>query len=38
MTTPAELTLYNPEYRELAHNDCLLGAATEIAERVRLSK
>ena len=27
MTTPGQPTLYKPEYCELAHNYCLLGAS-----------
>ena len=30
MPTPGQPTLYKPEYRELAHNDCLLGAANQV--------
>jgi hypothetical protein len=29
MATPGQPTLYKPEYCELAHNDCLLGAINE---------
>jgi len=30
MTTPGQPTLYKPEYIELAHNYCLLGATNEV--------
>ena len=30
MATPGQPTLYKPEYRELAHNYCLLGATNEV--------
>jgi hypothetical protein len=30
MATPGQPTLYKPEYCELAHNDCLLGATNEL--------
>ena len=28
---PGQPTLYKPEYVELAHNDCLLGATNEVS-------
>ena len=31
MATPGQPTLYKPEYCELAHNDCLLGAPNEVS-------
>jgi hypothetical protein len=30
MATPGQPTLYQPEYNELAHNYCLLGATNEV--------
>ena len=30
MATPGQPTLYKPEYNELAHNYCLLGATNEV--------
>ncbi|HEV3490193.1 MAG TPA: hypothetical protein VG224_06260, partial [Reyranella sp.] len=30
MATPGQPTLYKPEYCELAHNYCLLGATNEV--------
>ena len=30
MPTPGQPTLYKPEYCELAHNYCLLGATNEV--------